>query len=162
MKARFHYLGRLALAAAISSLVVACAWKLCREPLRAMLEDYLEWRCWEQTLHQENDRSVDLDCCMERQKKRELAEEGICRDLIAGRVTLAQAAKQVMELPDEPRSFWWLFREAEMGATDEERMCRHLIAWACQQLEGEPARAKVLRCRLLAELEAILRRQQDG
>jgi hypothetical protein len=79
-------------------------------------------------------------------------KDRICRELIAGRLTLAEATRQFMELPGTTEFMWREIRTDFPGATAEESMSRHVIRWACNLLGQEPARAEALRRRLLAEL----------
>ena len=80
-------------------------------------------------------------------------KDQICRELIAGRLTLAEATRQFMELPGTTEFMWREIRTDFPGATAEESMSRHVIVWACDLLEQEPARAEALRRRLDAELQ---------
>jgi len=88
-----------------------------------------------------------------------MATEQICHDLIAGRLTLIQAARRVKELPNTPPLFWVVLEEQEKGQTDDERLCWHLIDRACLALGGDSGEAAALRQRLEAELQAKLDRQ---
>ena len=51
----------------------------------------------------------------------------------------------------------WHLRRSVAGATDEERVCRHVIAWTCDLLQDQPERAEALQRRLEAEIESVLR-----
>src|SRR5262249_39556298 len=77
-----------------------------------------------------------------------MATEQICQDLIAGHLTLIQAARQLKELPNTPPLFWVVLREQEKGQTDDERLCRHLIDRACLALGGDSGEAAALRQQL--------------
>src|SRR5262249_36395614 len=83
-----------------------------------------------------------------------MATEQICHDLIAGRLTLIQAAHRVKELPNTPPLFWVVLEEQGKGRTDDERLCWHLIDRACLALGGDSGEAVALRQRLEAELQA--------
>jgi hypothetical protein len=80
------------------------------------------------------------------------AKDRTCRELIDGRVTLAEATRQFLELPGTTEAMWQGIRSHFAGATPEESMGRRVIVWACGLLEQEPARAEALRRRLHAEL----------
>jgi hypothetical protein len=74
-----------------------------------------------------------------------------------GRLALLEAAARFAALNrSAPQFNWPQFRRAYPGASDEERFCREVIAWA----EGEagPAGAEAARARLAGELEGGLRR----
>jgi hypothetical protein len=66
------------------------------------------------------------------------ARQEICRDLIAGRLTLAEAARRLGDLSDSSENFWDQIRLGFAGATDDERMCRRAIELACGLLHGNP------------------------
>jgi hypothetical protein len=80
--------------------------------------------------------------------------------LIAGRLTLVQAAGRFRALNRAtPPFFWQQFREAYPGGSDEERHCREVIAWVEIELEdADPCLALSLRRALLGELERRLKR----
>jgi hypothetical protein len=80
-------------------------------------------------------------------------KDRICHALIAGQLTLAEATRQFMELPGTTEAMWQDIRTRYAGATPEASMGRHVIVWACDLLDREPAQAEALRRRLLAELE---------
>ena len=50
----------------------------------------------------------------------------------------------------------WEYMQDEFKAGKEESMCRHVIAWACQVLDTQPAQAATVRQRLEGELRKHL------
>jgi hypothetical protein len=107
--------------------------------------------CGERTWREE--RADDLAGQRQTLDEQKHRKDQICRELIAGRLTLAAAMRQFMELPGMTEAMWRELRTSFPGATAEESMSRRVILWACDLLEQEPARANALRQRLLAELE---------
>jgi hypothetical protein len=82
------------------------------------------------------------------------AQARICDELIAGRISLTEAARRVGDLPDPPDHFQELLRTHFAGATDEERLAHCVLQWACEVLVDQPERAQALRRRWEAELAA--------
>jgi hypothetical protein len=139
-----------------AGLVALCTWSFWRDPVEQSFAHVREWQRERETLRKAQELEEAIEARLERQVARLRAKEHICRDLIASRVSLSQAARQVSELPDAPDSFWATLRSMETGTTDEERVCRHLIDWACGLVMHEPDQAEALRQRLEAELQARL------
>jgi hypothetical protein len=81
------------------------------------------------------------------------AKDAIARELIDGRLTLAQATRRVLDLPGMTEYRRREIHRVFAGATAEESMSQHVIMWACDLLDKEPARAEALRRRLHAELQ---------
>jgi hypothetical protein len=81
------------------------------------------------------------------------AKDAIARELIAGRLSLAEAVARFSALPHPPPQMRELLRRYHGAGSNEEILRQHVLDWACLLLEGEPARAEALRRRLLAELE---------
>jgi hypothetical protein len=82
----------------------------------------------------------------------------LCRDLIAGRVSLAQTTRRFCELAGRPREeFLELIRREFPGETEEETLCRHVIAWVCNRLDDDPVKQDAVRRRLEAEMQELLR-----
>src|SRR5262249_25957613 len=88
----------------------------------------------------------------------------VARDVIAGRVTLLDAAAAFGALQDAvPGYSWDGFREMYAGASDDERLCRAVILYVAVTLAddpglaGEAERAADLVRRLWEELDAHLR-----
>jgi hypothetical protein len=79
------------------------------------------------------------------------AKDAIARDLIAGRLSLAEATRLFLEMPRTTEFVRRYVRECFPGATAEEGMSRYVIQWACDMLPQQPDR-EVLCRRLEAEL----------
>jgi hypothetical protein len=150
MKTLIHVLRWPALGLAACS--PALAWLgLCLAP--DVLGQVDEYRQAQAALSQVGRDSADLERRRARLAAWLEAKNRICRELIDGRCTLADAARRVDLLPDQPHDFRKALAEVELGTTDGERLCRHLIDWACGLLWDDPSAAAQLRQRLEAELE---------
>jgi hypothetical protein len=88
-------------------------------------------------------------------RKREIGQA-----VAQGRMPLLEAAARLGALNRmEPELPWRLYRDANPGATDEERFCREAISWAESELpEDDPCEAAAVLRRLEAELDRHLRR----
>jgi hypothetical protein len=133
-------------------LVGIGAWKLGRGPLTEAIAEYRETRHWQQVMARAQAHSADLKMSMDRQRARLQAKHCIVKNLIAGRLSVNDAAWQYGDLPDAPAGFLEHLRETEQGTSDHERLCRHLIDYACDSLEFEPERLE-LRRRLMQDFE---------
>jgi hypothetical protein len=121
------------------------------------------WAVWVGNFDHQMERQQQLKRRLEGintalQIKRELA-----RELIAGRITLAQTGHRFCELAGRPEEeFLELIRREFPAETDEETLCRHVIGWVCNQLEDDPVQQEAVRRRLEAELERHLHSAPDG
>ena len=116
----------------------------------------LDWWNWPKELRQadaEAERAKELMARRQTLDAQMHRKDQLCRALIAGRLTLAEATRQFTELFGTTDVLRRAIRTRFPGATGEESMSRHVIMWACDLLAQEPARADALRRRLLAELE---------
>jgi hypothetical protein len=87
-----------------------------------------------------------------------MASDRLMQELIDGKLTLLEAARQYCDLYAEaPLKVWMVIKERHSGATDEERFCRHLISYAARALENQPDQARHVTEKLEAELEEYLR-----
>jgi hypothetical protein len=136
---------------------VAFAWTCSTLLIRPAVEDYFESRRWQIALEQSRLEASLLDKRAQEIHERTRAQNELCRDLIAGRITLAQAGHRLRELPNPPDDFLEKLRFSEEGATEDERLCNHIIERACDLLRSEPARSAALREKLRAELHANAR-----
>jgi hypothetical protein len=106
-------------------------------------------------LREEIRRGREMDAAQDRARaeadERAAAKEGATRDLLAGRLTLIRAAARFRALNVLPLA------EAFSGATEEERACRQVIAWAesASEQAGPPGAGRRIRERLEAELNAL-------
>jgi len=135
-----------------TTLLLAGVWIYGREPLRKAYADVSEIGRVQQDAKALERVTKEVDERRARSDARREAKNRICRDLIAGRLTLVTAARQVGALPDAPLHFWELLRLLEKGVTDEERMCWHVIDWACMLVGDESPEVDALRRRLETEL----------
>jgi hypothetical protein len=99
--------------------------------------------------------------------KREVADrrmEGknqVTRDLIAGRITLPEAAARFKVLNETPADCPFNYENKAEGNSEGERLCRQVINWAVTEVaQTSEAQAQALSQRLEAELQVHLRR--DG
>ena len=144
----------LACALALGVMAI-CAWKFGRGPLAEVVTEYRESRHWQQVMVQAQARAVDLEVDIDQQRARQQGKQRIARDLIEGRLALNDAGRQYGALPGAPLGFQDHLRATESGASDHERVCRHLIDYACAFVESEAARQE-LRARLMKDLENSL------
>lgn len=154
---------RLACCAALIVLVAFVAFAVRPAVLADLGLDLSDWP----------DQLRDLDRAIERREKllqkfSDLkaaiqAKDRVSRELIAGRMTLGQAARRFCELADRPEpEYLDLLGRYYPGDTGEESLCRHVIEWACKSLENEPSRQEVVCRRLEDELREHLRELRDG
>jgi hypothetical protein len=109
---------------------------------------------WLRLYLEEVERGRDLRTRLKAVGRRLDAQARICDDLIAGRISLTEAARRVGDLPDPLEHFQDLLRTHFAGATDEERLARSVLHWACGMFADQPERAQALRRRCEAELAA--------
>jgi hypothetical protein len=106
-------------------------------------------------LEEERLRQEELTARDEAALAQVAARGRVVDDLAAGRLTLREAADAFAALngaPDYPRE---AFDGSFPGASDEERCCQSVLAWARQRLRGRPGGDEVIR-RLEAELKEVL------
>jgi hypothetical protein len=148
-----HHLLRLAGCAAFACLLFTVGCALAPDLL---VDLGLDWWNWPKEVGQadaEADRAKELTGRRKSLDWQMHRKDQICQELIAGRLSLAEATRQFMELPGTTEKMWQDIRNDFPGATAEESMSRRVIEWACDLLAREPARAEALRRRLLAELQ---------
>jgi hypothetical protein len=107
------------------------------------------------SLQRERQRGADLDAKMEASRAQLFGRSRIARDLVDGRLTLAEAVRRLRALQAGNAVFWEGLRAYEMGDSDTERLGRHLIGRAQGILSDEPRRARTVLARLEAELEGL-------
>jgi hypothetical protein len=94
-----------------------------------------------------------LDEAMRLIVRREEAKMGVVRDLLAGRLTLRQAAALFRDLDQGPPAFnWEEFRRAYPCDTDEERHCREVIDCVRGVLPANSPESEAIARRFEAEL----------
>jgi hypothetical protein len=90
-------------------------------------------------------------------KERIVAKEQVVRDLLAGRLTLLEAAAWFRRLNIEPPEYPGTPPDCFPGRTENERYCRQLIQWVnVETREWAPSHAEEVRCRLEWELDVHL------
>jgi hypothetical protein len=146
---------RVSACAALVALFFAGAWALRPVVLTDLGLDVWDWPRWQHTFDAQSEREGELARRWQISARREQMKNEICRELIAGRLTLRQAARRFAEMPDPPERLWDELRQNYPGGDDEERMCRHVIDWASDLRPREPSRAEALR-RLQEELRVSL------
>ena len=93
--------------------------------------------------------------------RRSERRQALARELLAGRLTLREAAARSRALAEADPDFrWYVFRQTYAGASDAERHCRHMIAAVAEALRDRPAEAAEVVARLEAELQE--HRKRDG
>ena len=137
-------------------LVAVFAWQFGRGPVAQLAAEYRESQHWQQVLAKAEARAADLDLACSRSLPRATVKIGLARDMIAGRIGAQEAARQYADLPGRPANFLPQLRVSEQGSTDHERLCRHLIDYACSLIDSESA-SEAVRCRLIADLEESLK-----
>jgi hypothetical protein len=152
---------RLAGCASFLGLFFVGAYAFCPVVLEDAGLDIAEWIRCRRTFDSETERGEELSQRRQFAVERHLAKNQIARDLIAGKLSLAEAADRFGELPHPPRRMRELLRLYQGSATDEEIMGRHVIDWACTLQENEPARVDALRARLEKELQEYLHNAQN-
>jgi hypothetical protein len=112
-------------------------------------------------LRRERERTAELERGRQIALRRVEIKTEVATELIAGRLTLFEAAARFRDLKDPPKAYWSLLRRAYPGKSDAECICRSTIDWtvnvALDQPCGEPGAAAV-RSRLEGELRAHLLR----
>jgi hypothetical protein len=110
---------------------------------------------------EESDRSAQLDRRDVLILSRLNGKNEIVRQLLAGKLTLWQAAARFQRLNEEPTEMKDLsYRQAFPGATAGESACRQVLHWVETELAGDQAADRAVLRRLQAELDERLRR--DG
>jgi hypothetical protein len=142
-------------------LVAVCLWQLGRGPVAEIVGDDRENWHWQQEVAATNPRSAMLKEASQRIWARYEAKQRIARDLIDGRLSVNEAASKLAALPDPPANFLADVRRLEPGQTDHERLCWHIIDYACEACDSE-SEGRELRRRLTLELETTLPEDVGG
>jgi hypothetical protein len=145
---------RLAFCAGLVGLVFLGMNIVRPDVLEEMGLDFWEWPHLQQCYNAELDRDHNLDEGLEHSMNRYRAKNEICRNLIAGRISLKEAGQRFSELPAPPPHMWEGIQGNYASRDKHECMCRHVMEWACEMLGDQPGVAEALRCRLEAEFWA--------
>jgi hypothetical protein len=119
--------------------------------------DLTEWFRCQRILDIEERRGEEITRLQGEAMQRHHAKNAVARELIAGRLTLAEATARFADLPGPPPHMVELLRRCYGGVTAEESMCRHVIEWSCQilELEKQTEQSRALRDRLEKELQSL-------
>jgi hypothetical protein len=133
---------------------------LCAPALRRVVPEELcpDPRAWLRCIGEYKaaaERREELKKYIEAMLCREQMWQSIYQELIAGRLTLREAARRYAELPEPPGVYWEQGRPRYPAAGDEAAWCRLVLEDACGLLEGEPERAEALGRRLEAEFREV-------
>ncbi len=142
---------RLAACAALVAGLVAAAELLFPAWLRDLGLDPAEWWAWQRRIDDQYERERELNRRWAVSAGRDRVKTQICQELIAGRISLREAARRFEELPDPPARLREDLRINFPVGTDAERLSRHVIAWACD-LPERADEVTALRRRLEEEL----------
>jgi hypothetical protein len=112
----------------------------------------------EQQLAQECQRDEALEGARVVLLRRIAQRRRVTQDLIAGRLTLLEATAEFRRLRRMTPDFLDRFHSLYPGATEEERVCRGLIAWVRAELIVQPDQAEARAARFEAELQDHLNR----
>jgi hypothetical protein len=144
---------RLLACAALVAGVFAGAWVARPAVLRNLGFAVWELPDWQHRLDDQSERDRELDRRWQVSAWRERRKTEICRELIAGRLTLREAATLFLEIPNPPEHLWEDLRFNYKQGTDDERMCRHVIEWACDLMSAEETGVAEMRQRWEAEVQ---------
>jgi hypothetical protein len=149
-----HRLLRLTVCFALLGLFFLCAPALRRVVPEELSPDPREWaRCLGE-YNAATERREELKKTIAAMLRREQMRQRIYRELIAGRLTLREAARCCTELLEPPGVYWEKGRPHFPAAGDEAAWCRLVLEDACGLQEDETGRAEALCRRLEAEFRA--------
>jgi hypothetical protein len=130
----------------------------------------LSWTAWRAVQHwvlpelidlaAQSRRSQQLDGALQGMLRRVAEQRQVARQVLGGRLTLLEAAACLRVIwADEPPPFRAAVRRHFPGVTEEEWLCRRVIAFVAGELEdGPPEQARDWEQRLRAELSQHLQR----
>jgi hypothetical protein len=151
------YLFRLACCCSLLALIGACCYIFRPFILEDMGFDFWELSKWQCQIDAESKRDQGLSDRMDAARHRYEARVRIGQELLASRISLAEAVLQTKELGGVADNYLRHLRRIVAGQTDEERFYRHVIDWTCDCFRDHPEQAERLRRRLLGELDTFLR-----
>src|SRR5262249_23106359 len=141
-------------------LLIAVAYLSSNGPDPGAADEGGEPSFWDEA-QQEQIRREELDARLADAVRRAEVTVATVEGVIAGRLTLREAAARYRALargnPDFP---WETFHRTYAGASEEERFCRQVIDAVQKELRDQPDEAARVVARLVAELEELLER--DG
>jgi hypothetical protein len=118
------------------------------------------WRLpeYQEALVREDRRKADLEALFQTVLDHSGTKSAVGRELVAGRMTLAEATERFRELFSHSPGALDAVYLSEQGRTKAERLCRHTIRWVQSTLNDRPAEAREVGRRLEAQLDAYLER----
>jgi hypothetical protein len=100
----------------------------------------------------------DLDLRLAAAHRPSEARKRIARQVLAGKLSLLQAAVRYQDLNESYDDFCWEdFRTRYPGATDDEHACRQVIEFVKIELSDHPQLSGLTVTKLEQELESLLR-----
>jgi hypothetical protein len=114
-------------------------------------------------VHNGKEKGVELDRTGEGSLARLAAKEEVTQDLLAGRLTLPQAAGRFRALDASSSAPLPPVSDHFAGMKEEERLCRQVIGWAesAAMTNGSPDVGRTTRQRLESELN-VLKEKNHG
>jgi len=157
-----NYLLRLVGCLGFVGLLAAGVYGLCPTFLGELGLDVWELPNLQREYDEAAERQDGLDRRLRGALHRNEGRSLICGELTAGRISLAEAVRQMWALGDAPANLRWHLERTVPGASDNERMGRHVIDWTCELLRERDADVEGVRTRLSAELASWLRESRNA
>ena len=152
-----RFLGRVSLFLVLAALLGA-AW-LQLDLLALCGVDVAEFCTSQEKAFRARQRQEWLRRRVEAIVQRNESREAVMRELLAGRLTLLQAARRFKDLNETPILFPDDYRKKYAGRSDGEKACRQVLQWLEGYLSELPfEQAQALRCRFADELREHLER----
>ena len=107
----------------------------------------------------ETEKMRDLDTESAEIRRRIEVKDAMIQNLIAGRTTLAEVAAQFLALDENRPTYMNVLRSNNPGATDEEKMARHVIDYTFPSLGKE---SLIQKAAVMVRLEAELHHLTSG
>jgi hypothetical protein len=153
-----HWFFRFSLCALLTASLAATVSYVEPDWLADLNLDFWRLPQYEGALQREHQRGENLKELYRAVLARMEAKNAVGQNLVAGRITLAEATHRFRELcAQAPRVLDSIYL-SEHGRTNAERLCRHTIGWVKSTLTDRPREARELGRRLEAELESYLDR----
>jgi hypothetical protein len=114
------------------------------------------------SLESSNQEMADLSRRQKSLLSRLNTRQEVLRALRAGGLSLVEAASRFGEVNHEEPETMSYVREMYPGHSDEERVCRQVMAWARADMGGDPGTGHAALLRLEAELEAYLKQHESA
>jgi hypothetical protein len=150
-----YHLLRLTTVAALVGLVLVAARCLYSATLEEAGLDVWDWPRLQMILHEEAERSESLKQGFDDLDRRREAKIWVCRELIAGRVTLKDAVTRYFDLTVASEQLRKDALAKYAGCDEQESVSRWVIDSTCELLRDQPARANAVRQHLLTEAAAL-------